>query len=103
MTTPSFPSPTPIHALFDVDGVRPNPHFDTRRDFAAADVIFGRDVMSGRYFLVYGRAALERVLDGTGPTTLKTMVIELDQRDEAELKSLLSVVRTTKGQHDYRD
>ena len=58
----------PINALFDASGTRPNEaaHFDVRKTLQAADVIVGRDVMTGDEFILYGRDTVERIARGGG-------------------------------------
>src|SRR5579864_2249585 len=94
----------PINALFDVTGSRPNEHadFDVRKTLRAADVIVGRDVMTGHEFILYGRDAVERIAaSGDDSEDAGVIVISLDQ-DSDDLERIIALVKTIKGRHDYR-
>lgn len=61
-----------------------------------ADEVVGRDIMSERQFLVYGREALQRVVDGHEPPR-SLLYVTLDQ-DADELGAACQVI---KGRHEY--
>jgi hypothetical protein len=94
-----------IHALLAADGTAPNvqPEFDARRLIQVADVILGMDVMTRGTFIVYGREFLEELSDGRrDPQVAAIVKVELDQ-DSDELDSLLALVESIKGRHEFRD
>ncbi len=94
-------TPIPINALFDESGVRPNPSgVDYRPMLHQAEVIFGVDHMSGRQFLVYGRALLESIVESGVTRSLYTLRIGIDQETK-ELEQLLALMQVIKGKHDY--
>jgi hypothetical protein len=64
-----------------------------------ADVVYGRDVMTGNEFLVFGRDALEQTRAGK-PDILRTLAIEIDQATD-ELEMLIALMRVQKGRDDY--
>jgi hypothetical protein len=70
-----------------------------RRLIEGADVIIGRDVMSQREFVVFGRNALRRT--ATGQQEAHGLVVLLDQ-DTDELEYLCAACQTLKGRHEYR-
>lgn len=69
-----------------------------RRLLKAANVVIGRDVMSLREFLVFGRQAVRRVAQGNQPGAV--LVVELDQETD-ELEYLCAACQVLKGQHEY--
>lgn len=93
-----------IHALLATDGTEPNvqPGFDARQIIQAADVILGMDVMTRGTFIVYGREFLKEQSDGGGDPQIAAIVkVELDQ-DSDELASLLALVESVKGRHEFQ-
>jgi len=95
----------PIEALFDVDGSCPNESagFDVRGVLNTAKVIIGRDVMSGREFILFGRDVIERVATGQEPEGAEMLVVALDDDGRSDdLKRIITLVETIKGRHDYR-
>jgi hypothetical protein len=70
-----------------------------RRLIGAADVIIGRDVMSQREFVVFGRKALRRA--AKGQQKAYGLVVLLDQ-DTEELEYLCAACQVLKGTHEYR-
>jgi hypothetical protein len=94
----------PIDALFDLTGSRPNTdaNFDVRKTLRAADVIVGRDVMTGHEFILYGRDAVERIsASGDDSEDAGVIVISLDHESD-DLQRIIAVVKMVKGRHDYR-
>ena len=95
----------PINALFDASGTRPNEaaHFDVRKTLQAADVIIGRDVMTGHEFILYGRDTVERIATGEEPEGAGVIVISLDQDEKSDdLERIIMLVEGIKGRHDYK-
>jgi hypothetical protein len=70
-----------------------------RQQLEAADVVIGRDVMSRREFVVFGRDALRRA--ATGEQQAHGLVVLLDQ-DTDELEYLCAACQTLKGRNEYR-
>jgi hypothetical protein len=97
----------PINAFFDSTGTRPNDsaHFDIRQTLLDAEVILGRDVMSGDEFILFGRETVLRIASGSEPEGARTLRIELDRGDLAEgsedLARAIALVEAVKGSHDY--
>jgi hypothetical protein len=95
----------PINALFDASGSRPNEaaHFDVRQTLQAADVIVGRDVMTGDEFILYGRDTVQRIARGEEPEGAGVIVISLDQDGKSDdLERIIMLVEGIKGRHDYK-
>lgn len=95
----------PIEALFDEDGSCPNESagFDVRQVLNTAKVILGRDVMTGREFILFGRDTVERVASGQEPEGAELLVISLDDDERSnDLERIIGLVETIKGRHDYR-
>jgi len=90
----------PIHAIYGKNISEPNLSPDYRPTLLAADLIFGRDVDSGHEFLVYGRAALERVRENGRPDKFRIVVVEVDMETD-ELELLLALVEVLRGRNDY--
>jgi hypothetical protein len=93
----------PIDALLGSDDVTPNvqPGFDAREIIHAADVILGMDVMTRGTFIVYGRAFLKELSEGTRQQEISALVkVELDQ-DSSDLEKLLRLVESVKGRHEF--
>lgn len=90
----------PIEAIFDEGGFGPNMELDPRASLELADVIFGRDVMTQHQFLLYGREALERIVESGDTEPLAALHIELDQ-DSEELEKIIALIEVMKGRHDY--
>ncbi|HEY3965446.1 MAG TPA: hypothetical protein VGM05_12900 [Planctomycetaceae bacterium] len=101
------PDAVPINAFFDSTGTRPNESadFDVQQTLLDAEVILGRDVMSGDEFILFGRDAVLRIASGHEPEGARTLRIELDRGDLAEgsedLARALALVEAVKGSHDY--
>ena len=91
-----------IDGLFDKTGIGPNTDTDppVGQVIKEAELIFGRDVMSERLFLVYGADALKEILDKREARDMTEIIIELDQ-ETGELERLCALVQTIKGHHDY--
>jgi hypothetical protein len=95
----------PIEALFDASGARPNEagHFDVRKTLQAADVIIGRDVMTGHEFILFGRDTVERIASGDEPDGAGVIVIALDRDAKSDdLERIVMLVEGLKGRHDYK-
>jgi hypothetical protein len=90
----------PVEALFAADDINPNPESDPRPALAAADVVLGMDVDSGRQFLLYGRDTLERIVRSGRPGPQRVLLIALDQETD-ELERVLALLLAVKGRHDY--
>lgn len=93
-----------IHALLGEDnaGANVQPGFDAGQILQAADVILGMDVMTRGTFIVFGREFLSELSDGSRDPQLAGIVkVELDQ-DSDELDSLLGLVASVKGRHEFR-
>ena len=90
----------PIESLFASDGLNPNPESDPRPMLHRAEVIFGVDVMTGHQFLVFGKAALQKIVASGTAENLQTVYIGLDQETD-ELEKLCALVQTIKGYYDY--
>lgn len=93
-----------IHSLLAAEGDGPNvqPDFDARRLIEAADVILGMDVMTRGTFIVYGREFLNELSDGRrDPQVAAIVKIEID-KDSDELDSLLALVASIKGRHEFQ-
>ncbi len=96
-----MPSVIPIAALFGEE-TEPNLSCDPRPKLAAAEIIMGVDVMSGREFLLYGREALQAFVDsGTPEQAFSTLRIGLDQETD-ELEKICALVEVVKGCCDYQ-
>jgi hypothetical protein len=92
----------PIHALFAVDDINPNPEWNPGPTLRGADLIFGVDVMSRKRYLVYGRHTLERIAKTRTREYCNVLRIELDSATD-ELERLCALVQVVKGRHDYQD
>jgi hypothetical protein len=90
----------PIHALL-ADDLGPNLAPDSRPLLLSADLVFGRDVTSGREFLVYGRPFLERIVRTGRSRPARVVRIELDQNTD-ELEVLCTVIEALRGRCDYK-
>ena len=98
MNVPNF-LVIPIDAMFD-EGVGPTSEYKGLSTIAEVEMIFGRDVMTGNLFVVYGRELLSEIA-GSGVARSSTgVIIELDQKTK-ELEKLLALVQALKGKHDY--
>lgn len=101
------PDAVPINAFFDSTGTRPNDSadFDVRQTLLDAEVILGRDVMSGDEFILFGRETVLRIASGSEPEGARTLRIELDRGDLAngseDLARAIALVEAVKGSHDY--
>ncbi len=71
-----------------------------RRELAAADVVIGRDNMTGRDFPLYGRDLAERIRATGRGQWARVLHVGLDQ-DTDELEQVLAVIEAIKGRHDY--
>lgn len=68
-----------------------------------ADVILGRDIISGQEFVVFGRDTLQQVASGEDAAEgYNILSIEID-RESGQLPLLLDLVRSARGRHDYID
>jgi hypothetical protein len=99
---PEWPGvePIPIDALFASDGISPNPELDAAKMLSEAQVIIGRDVMTGHEFLLFGRDRLARIARTGVEQAAVVLKIELDQETD-ELEKLIALVEFIKGKHDY--
>jgi hypothetical protein len=92
-----------IHSLFSSKGVTaPNPDWDVVGFLVQTELIFARDVTSECDYLVFGRTALQEVVESGIPRHLRTAWILLDYETD-EMEMLLAVVQTVKGHHDYME
>jgi hypothetical protein len=96
---PELPT-IPIDALFDEAGTGPNRAVDYRQVLHDADVVLGKDWMTGNEFLVFGRDFLKGVIESGLTKTAAVLRIGLDQESE-ELERLLALMLVVKGRHDY--
>ena len=95
----------PISPVFQLDGVWCDWDRAEHRERPAlrllrADLIFGRDVISRHEFIVYGRKAMNRILQNGKGEPLAILVIELDHETE-ELDTLTAMVKMLRGWHEY--
>lgn len=69
-----------------------------------ADVIIGRDVITDREFVVFGRDTLRSVAGGDDEAMgYNILCIELDLQSQHDgLEELLEVVRSVKGRDEYK-
>jgi len=89
----------PIEALVGIGRDR-HAELEYRRLLATADIIFGIDVLTGKQFVVFGRASLEELLR-TGQSHILG-VVNVGLRQELRgLEKLASLVQDIKGHHDY--
>lgn len=73
-------------------------HVDRGRDLLeAADVVIGVDIISQEEVLVYGRDALQEVVDGQEPPR-SVLYVTYDQ-DTDELEYLCAACQLVKGEH----
>jgi hypothetical protein len=72
-----------------------------QKSIREADVILGADVRSGCQFLLYGRNALEEDACADSARPLRVFYVSLDRTSD-ELASLVALVQSIKGRHDYR-
>ena len=89
-----------IDALFASDEYSPNIEIDAAGVLGRSQVILGRDTMTERQFLVYGRGALESVVASGEPQALDVLTVELDEQT-LELEKLIALVEVVKGHTDY--
>ncbi len=73
---------------------------ESRRMLAAADLIFGIDVISRKQTIVYGRSSLEELLHTGHSGILGVLNVGVDQQSE-EIDKLATLVQDVKGHHDY--
>jgi hypothetical protein len=71
------------------------------RLFKTAEVIFGHDSTTANTFLVYGRDVLNAIAKFNEPRALRILTIDLDQASD-DLEYLIAMLRTQRGQDDYR-
>lgn len=93
----------PVHAIFGSNGpddCSPNRDWNPAKEIRSASLIFVRDVMTRKEYLVYGRKTLKRVARQGKEETVRTLVVELDY-DTDELEKLLALVQVLRGRHDY--
>jgi hypothetical protein len=94
----------PINAFFDSTGTGLNEEadFDIRRILTDAEVIIGRDVMTGHEFILYGRDALQRLASDKDPEGVSALCIGLDQDEIGDdLERAIILVEAAKGRHEY--
>ena len=70
------------------------------RRFSMLKLIIARDVMTQREFLVYGRDALEAIVDTCNAADLSRVIVEIDQETD-DLERLTARVEVLRGQHDF--
>lgn len=92
----------PINAIFHPATGLDDPALTTEAGQALrdAELIFGVDVMSGREFLVFGRALLEGIIRTRQGRPTAAMRIGVDQETD-DLEKLVAAVEFVKGSHDY--
>jgi len=84
------------------DELTPNPEMLTT--LTAANLVFGTDVATNSHFLVFGRDLLLAMADTGTARPVKGLVIEIDQRKEAdELGKLCHLLQIVKGRHDFQE
>jgi len=84
------------------DELTPNPEMLTT--LTAANLVFGTDVATNSHFLVFGRDLLLAMADTGTARPVKGLVIEIDQRKEAdELGKLCRLLQIVKGRHDFQE
>lgn len=94
----------PLNAFFDSTDTRPNEDadFDIRQTLAEAEVIIGRDVMTGNEFILYGRDTIQRVANNLEEEGAPVLCIALDQGAESDdLERVIVLISAVKGRHDY--
>jgi len=89
---------TPIHALLDHRG---EPSRSTHELLAKADCIVAVDVMTGAEAVVWGLEWLQEIIDSRQSKEGRVLRIELDS-GTGELETLLELVRSVHGRHDYK-
>ena len=68
-----------------------------------ADLIFGFDISREVDVLMYGRQALQAVIESGKRRPFRVLRIEYDQRNGDQLEYLLAAIRVLKGRHDYEE
>ena len=94
----------PIDVFFDSKGTGPNMEtgLDALQSLNVAEVVIGRDVMTGHEFILYGRDAVNRIATGEELEDVPIVFIALDYDKESdELERVIELIRTMKGRHDY--
>lgn len=97
-------NPIPINALFDSTDTGPNEAagFDVLQTLREAEVIVGRDVMTGNEFILFGRTAIQQIASGSAPEGVPVLCIALDQGPESDdLDRITGLISAIKGRHDY--
>ncbi|MCU0874799.1 MAG: hypothetical protein MUE50_20920 [Pirellulaceae bacterium] len=75
---------------------------DARRLINHADVIYAVEPESKQDILLFGKAKLERIARSDVPEGARVLRIALGS-DRRKLQRLLTLVRETKGSHDYAE
>jgi hypothetical protein len=73
---------------------------DYRQLLAAADLIFGVDVLHGQQLILFGRSALEELVATGHGNILGIFNVGLDL-ETTEIEKLVTLVEDIKGHHDY--
>ena len=81
-------SVTPVHALLDEDGL---PFDDAIEQLRRADLIFGLDIMSKRYYLLHGRERLLQLQETGGEAEFVTVVIGFDEGTDEQERLMLAL------------
>jgi hypothetical protein len=85
-----------VHALFDVDGIAPNPAEDVCETLSDAEVITAVDHMTRREQIIYGRSLLREIKASDRQRWVRILRIGLDLETD-ELDRLRAVVGAVKG------
>jgi hypothetical protein len=75
---------------------------DARRLINHADVIYAVEAESKQDILLFGKAKLERIARSDVPEGARVLRIAMGS-DRRKLQRLLTLVRETKGSHDYAE
>lgn len=90
-----------VHALFDEDGVKPNPGEEIVETLWEADIITAVDHMTQCETVLFGRKLIEQVRRSDHPRWVRVLRIGLD-RDTDELARLKAIIKAVKGRCDLR-
>lgn len=90
-----------VHALFDEDGIKPNPREDVVETLWDAEIITAVDHMTQRETVLFGRKLIARIRRSDQPRWVNVLRIGLDF-DTEELTQLKAIVKAVKGRCDMR-
>ena len=90
-----------VHALFDENGIKPNPSEDIVETLWDAEIITAVDHMTQRETILFGRKLVEQIRRSDQPRWVNVLRIGLDF-DTDELDDLKAIVRAVKGRCDLR-